>query len=281
MGAAWPSCGHVIQRAWAVVVRRRISPIPIFDDNATTPIQSGQAPFFPHTLRRCRLRSFAAWMPRGHGRWSSETLFPASPGVGTFNGWSLSFQKPLPTTGLGEAGQRQLQRQFQDFHVRSDRCICRVSNGLPSGQRRSTVGFGRIGGLAMDPSDPSGNTVYVGGASGGIWKTTNFFTTSPNGPTYIPLTDFGPSSGINISSIADLSAEQRSQPVDHHRGQATGEGDTGTPGVGFLISTERRNDLEPYDSTNNFDSKWQPIADQFSASRDRKFVGTDIKQGRG
>ena len=30
------------------------------------------------------------------------------------------------------------------------------------------------GGLAVDPSDPSGNTVYVSGASGGVWKTTNF-----------------------------------------------------------------------------------------------------------
>ena len=29
---------------------------------------------------------------------------------------------------------------------------------------------GRIGGIAVDPSDPSGNTIYVGGASGGIWK---------------------------------------------------------------------------------------------------------------
>ena len=33
---------------------------------------------------------------------------------------------------------------------------------------------GRIGGIAVDPSDPSGNTVYIGAASGGIWKTTNF-----------------------------------------------------------------------------------------------------------
>ncbi len=29
------------------------------------------------------------------------------------------------------------------------------------------------GGLAVDPRDPSGNTVYVSGASGGVWKTRN------------------------------------------------------------------------------------------------------------
>ena len=29
------------------------------------------------------------------------------------------------------------------------------------------------GGLAVDPRDSSGNTVYIAGASGGVWKTTN------------------------------------------------------------------------------------------------------------
>lgn len=29
------------------------------------------------------------------------------------------------------------------------------------------------GGLAVDPSDPSGNTIYISGASGGVWKTKN------------------------------------------------------------------------------------------------------------
>ena len=29
---------------------------------------------------------------------------------------------------------------------------------------------GRITGIAVDPSDPSGNTVYVSGANGGVWK---------------------------------------------------------------------------------------------------------------
>src|SRR5262249_27796639 len=61
---------------------------------------------------------------------------------------------------------------------------------------------GRIGALAVDPSDPSGNTVFVAGASGGIWKTTNFLTTDPNGPTYVQMTDLGPGYSLNISSLA-------------------------------------------------------------------------------
>ena len=65
-----------------------------------------------------------------------------------------------------------------------------------------TGSSGQVSAIAVDPSDTSGNTVYVAGASGGIWKTTNFLTTNPSGPTYIPLTNFGPTSGINVSSIA-------------------------------------------------------------------------------
>ena len=76
---------------------------------------------------------------------------------------------------------------------------------------------GQVNAIAVDPSDPSGNTVYVGGASGGIWKTTDFLTTSPNGPTWIPLTNFGPSAAVNIGSITIFPSEPGSQPVDHHR----------------------------------------------------------------
>jgi len=32
---------------------------------------------------------------------------------------------------------------------------------------------GHITGVVADPSDPSGNTYYVGSANGGVWKTTN------------------------------------------------------------------------------------------------------------
>jgi len=34
----------------------------------------------------------------------------------------------------------------------------------------STGVSGRITGIAVDPSDPSGNTIYVGTANGGVWK---------------------------------------------------------------------------------------------------------------
>ena len=38
--------------------------------------------------------------------------------------------------------------------------------------------------------------------SGNVWKTTNFYTTDTNGPTYVPLTDLGPSNSLNMGGLA-------------------------------------------------------------------------------
>jgi alpha-tubulin suppressor-like RCC1 family protein len=42
---------------------------------------------------------------------------------------------------------------------------------------------GRVTSIAIDPSDPNGNTVYLGTAAGGVWKTTD------GGQTWTPITD--------------------------------------------------------------------------------------------
>jgi hypothetical protein len=60
---------------------------------------------------------------------------------------------------------------------------------LPNGQTDTTVGpanpvSGRVSAIAVNPSDP--NIVYVGGAQGGVWKTTNALSATP---TWTPLTD--------------------------------------------------------------------------------------------
>jgi len=53
---------------------------------------------------------------------------------------------------------------------------------------------GRVNALAVDNCDPTGNTVYLGGAEGGVWKTTD------GGQTWVPLTDQQPS--LATGSIA-------------------------------------------------------------------------------
>lgn len=45
---------------------------------------------------------------------------------------------------------------------------------------------GRVTAIAVDASDPTGNTVYVGAAYGGVWKSTNALGPAP---TFAPLTD--------------------------------------------------------------------------------------------
>jgi len=56
------------------------------------------------------------------------------------------------------------------------------------------IASGRVTALAVDPKDF--NTVYLGGAEGGIWKTQN------GGGTWIPLTDNQPSLAIGSIAIA-------------------------------------------------------------------------------
>ncbi len=47
---------------------------------------------------------------------------------------------------------------------------------------------GRVTSIAADPSDPSGNTVYIGTTGGGVWRSTN--AAGPAGAaTFAPLTD--------------------------------------------------------------------------------------------
>src|SRR5258708_36376013 len=109
------------------------------------------------------------------------------------NSWCLTFKNPVPGSGLGEPVADRAAVSFRIFTFAADNTQSQhafvavgpttIDNGTHTGP---------VGAIAVDPSDPSGNTVFVGGVSGGVWKTTNFLTTNPQGPTYVPLTEFGP-----------------------------------------------------------------------------------------
>ena len=61
---------------------------------------------------------------------------------------------------------------------------------------------GRITSIAADPSDSTGNTVYVGSTGGGLWKSTNA-AADPSSVTFTPLTDnlsaFSPAALTSLS----------------------------------------------------------------------------------
>ena len=249
----------------------------VFDDMAGTPVESGSAPFFATFNPQMPLAAFQNLNAQGTWQLVVQNSATGSGSTGTFNSWSLSFQKLLPTTGLGEPGSDSAGLSYRIFTL--------GQTDAQSSEAWTAVGpaaingaSGQIGGIAVDPSDPSGNTVYVAGASGGIWKTTDFLTTSPNGPTYVPLTNFGPTNGVNIGSITVFGRNH--DPNQSIIIAATGDGNTlntgpgvvVSPGVGFLISMNGGQTWNLYDSTDNVDANGNVLPID-SPDRNRMFVG--------
>jgi hypothetical protein len=68
---------------------------------------------------------------------------------------------------------------------------------------------GRIASIAFDPSDATGNTVYIGSTGGGVWASENAATSDPSNILFTPLTDavsqlngaFDPSISIGAVSV--------------------------------------------------------------------------------
>ena len=81
---------------------------------------------------------------------------------------------------------------------------------------------GRVSSIAIDPRNP--NTIYIGAASGGVWKSTD------NGATWTPLMDSLTNSSLNVGALA----------IDPNGVVyvGTGEGDWPTYGSGVLKSTD-------------------------------------------
>ena len=184
--------------------------------------------------------------------------------------WTLTLKSSF--AGLGEAVADQFTAPFRIFTQDPTSSVSQDSwTAVGPASINNGDTSGRIGGLAIDPSDPSGNTVYTAGASGSIWKTTNFLTTDPNGPTWIPLTDLGPGNSLNTGSIAVFG--RNNDPNQSIIFVATGEGDTGTPGVGFLRSLDGGRTWRLLDSSTNADAAGNilPINDP---GRDHIFLNT-------
>jgi hypothetical protein len=64
-----------------------------------------------------------------------------------------------------------------------------ASDASGIGQQNYNWVSGRATAVAIDPSDPTANTIYLGGAYGGVWKSTNATAQSPANVVWTPLTD--------------------------------------------------------------------------------------------
>jgi len=256
----------------------------ILDDFAATPIQNagtpiGTGPFNPQL-------PLSALDGRGSaGVWRLVVTNRGSL-AGVLDRWSLYLPKAAPSSGLGEVVADRFSPHFRIFT--QDPANSLTTNSWtamgPASQTQTTVNdtSGRVGAMAVDPSDPTGNTVYIGGATGGVWKTTNFLTTDVQGPTYVNLTDLGQAGSLNIGSIAVFG--RSNDPNQSIIFVATGDGDTiGAAtgrGVGFLRSMDGGRTWQVLDSTNNIDAANPSIpgdpdniAKISSPARNHHFVG--------
>jgi hypothetical protein len=103
---------------------------------------------------------------------------------------------------------------------------------LSQGADYATVS-GRVTATAIDPRDPSGNTLYIGSDNGGIWKTTD------GGSNWTPLTAFVTSGGQGVPVPVGALAVDPNNPDNVYAG--LGVSDTtpvAQPGTGLLKSVD-------------------------------------------
>ena len=185
----------------------------------------------------------------------------------TLNSWSLTLPVATPDSGLGDPVADRTSLAFRIFNIDAGNSVSQDQwTAVGPASENNGADSGPVAAIAVDPSDASGNTVYVAGATGGIWKTTNFLTTSASGPSYIPLTNLGPEGSLNISSLAVFG--QNNNPDQSVIFALTGNpnttnapGDIGTTaantvpvnsgGIGLLRSLDGGQTWEVLDSTNN------------------------------
>ncbi|HUX68754.1 MAG TPA: sialidase family protein [Terriglobales bacterium] len=179
-----------------------------------------------------------------------RTRFPGGDHPRARADWFLRMRQSRD--GLSPAAHHyQAWRQAQRMPVVRPRRQLRAGAAAPAaGTAPPTVGgnwtelgprpemdpqFGAVGGritaIAVDPSDATGNTVYLGAADGGLWLSTNATAAQP---TFTPIGDNLPS--LSIGAIA---LDTSTQPTTIYVGTGEGNGSEDSYyGVGILKSTD-------------------------------------------
>ena len=255
-------------------------------DTASTLISNAGAPFFGTFKPEEPLANLATAGLSTQGTWNL-VIENYGTATGKLNSWSLTFQRPVSSTGLGQPDDRSTLN-FQIFNLAPSNSLANSTWTAvgPAGVTVSSNGQGTFAGavssVVVDPSDASGNTVYVGSATGGIWKTTNFLTTNAGGPTYQPLTDFGSNFSLDIGSMAAFGVNHNPSQTILFAGTGFGQSATtataGNPnvdlnagaGVGILKSSDGGLTWNLLDSLVNVDSKGNLLPE---SQRDHHFVG--------
>jgi hypothetical protein len=99
---------------------------------------------------------------------------------------------------------------------------------------------GRATAIAIDPADPTGNTVYIGGAQSGIWKSTNAANATADSVTWTAVSDDQATLSIGAIAIQPGNADPAKSLVLAATGEANNSGDSYF-GLGMLRSTDAGN----------------------------------------
>ncbi|HTW58599.1 MAG TPA: hypothetical protein VMD99_10730 [Terriglobales bacterium] len=112
-----------------------------------------------------------------------------------------------------------------------------ASDATGNGTQNYNQVSGRATAVAIDPADPSGNTVYIGGAQGGIWKSTNAANSTANNVTWNAIAD----DQATLSIGALVIQPGNSNPANTLILAATGEANNSADsyfGLGILRSAD-------------------------------------------
>lgn len=135
---------------------------------------------------------------------------PNSASPASSGGWTPLGPVPLASDATGKG--------FQDYHQVA----------------------GRATALAIDPADPTGNTVYVGGAQGGVWKSTNAAASTANNVTWTPITDDQATLSVGAITIQPGNSVPANSVVLVGTGEADNSADSYF-GLGILRSADGGN----------------------------------------
>ncbi len=109
---------------------------------------------------------------------------------------------------------------------------------------------GRATAVAIDPADPTGNTIFIGGAQSGIWKSTNAASPTPANVTWTPVTDDAATLSIGSIAIQPGNSNPSSSVILAATGEANNSADSYF-GLGILRSTDGGNSWALVNSAND------------------------------
>jgi hypothetical protein len=109
---------------------------------------------------------------------------------------------------------------------------------------------GRATTVAIDPADSTGNTVYIGGAQSGIWKSTNAANAVANNVAWTPITDNQATLSIGAIAIQPGNNDPAKSLILAATGEANNSGDSYF-GLGILRSPDGGNTWTLVSTANN------------------------------